>query len=584
MADVNSQVADALSSGWGPQDIINHLSKSEYPEDKEWIANYQSNMKARKLESNTAPVVSTPAGPDVSGVQALGGVANKAAGWYAGLSTPEQIALPVAGVLGTYAAGKAVNLGFNTLQDKLKAAQEVKTQAAINALPPSAAVQVQQGDLALRQAAQAQQFAQQAQQSTGSPAVDPLVEARVATETQRAATEAARTEAAQHQAALAQQKLISQQRKAAITATTPASQVAAAEALGAAAQPTTAAQPSPAQLAELHGLNLASAATSGAVPGVVSGANAPVGEVAPIAPVTTAANTPAEIVADPLAAPVDKAVSLTQEVPKTAPIAETIAPVQGAAVPKVEPSITAPLSVEQKVALLNSRIQPVPPPSEGMIKHMTKEDIAGKLIPYPETRRTPAEMAIAKIETPLNKGYTQIGAASGITPQTPAPEARSFMDRVTNEVFGGKPPSSQGGGAPQVKQITNFIETNQKEFPNIYNKLKDIQARYPTQSGMAHIQMLGGIAGLGLGALGAYGAYKEGKQTGDWTNLGLLGGSLLAGASAPAQAAYQAATYSKSLGETPEELKAFGQMLKNSQQAFKVGAGRGVAPPSAYNR
>ena len=353
-------------------------------------------------------------------------------------------------------------------------------------------------------------------------------------------------------------------------------------------------------------LKAAAATAQGEMANVVPGAAVP-SAVAPTAATPSAVDTvtppvDAAITADPTATPVEKAQAHVNapETPAavnrydvTTPVdgvtnapAETPAPeakVKGAAVPKVEPSITAPLSVEQKVALLNSRIQPVPPPSEGMIKHMAKENIAGKLIPYLETRRTPTEMAIAKIETPLNKGYTQIGAASGITPQTPAPEARSFMDRVTNEIFGGKPPSSQGGGAPQVKQITNFIETNQKEFPNIYSKLKDIQARYPTQSGMAHIQMLGGIAGLGLGALGAYGAYKEGKQTGDYTNLGLLGGSLLA-MSGPAQAAYQALTYMKQPGESKEELKAYGQMLQNSQQAFKVGAGRGVAPPSAYNR
>ena len=261
------------------------------------------------------------------------------------------------------------------------------------------------------------------------------------------------------------------------------------------------------------------------------------------------------------ASPVDKANALVQtpetpavEISKVAPVAAT--PVEGAAVPRTTKNVLAFPDVPAPV---------IPPGTPA------------------NARRTAEQIAVLKAEDPLNKGYNQVSRAAGITAETPAPEARSFMDRVTNEVFGGKPPASQGGAAPQAKQITNFIETNQKDFPNIYSKLKEIQAKYPTQSGSAHLGMLAGIAGLGLGALGAYGAYKEGKQTGDWTNLGLLGGSLLA-MSAPAQAAYQAATYSKPLGETPEELKAFGQMLKNSQQAFKIGAGRGVAPPSSYNR
>jgi len=93
------------------------------------------------------------------------------------------------------------------------------------------------------------------------------------------------------------------------------------------------------------------------------------------------------------------------------------------------------------------------------------------------------------------------------------------------------------------------------------------------QKGFASVGALARLAGVSLGALGAMSAYKEGKETGDWSSLGLLGGSLLAGASAPAQVAYQAATYSKPLGETPEQLKEFGKRL---EYANKVGYGRGT--------
>ena len=290
-----------------------------------------------------------------------------------------------------------------------------------------------------------------------------------------------------------------------------------------------------------------------AVPGGFAPVNATPAPVTPSVVETITPPIQAAITADPVATPAEKAQALVHA-PEAAPVAAT--PVEGTAVPRITKNVLAFPDVPAPV---------IPPGTPA------------------NARRTAEQIAVLKAEDPLNKGYNQVSRAAGITAETPAPEARSFMDRVTNEVFGGKPPASQGGAAPQAKQITNFIETNQKDFPNIYSKLKEIQAKYPAQSGSAHLGMLAGIAGLGLGALGAYGAYKEGKQTGDWTNLGLLGGSLLA-MSAPSQAAYQAATYSKSLGETPEELKAFGQMLKNSQQAFKVGAGRGVAPPSSYNR
>jgi hypothetical protein len=93
------------------------------------------------------------------------------------------------------------------------------------------------------------------------------------------------------------------------------------------------------------------------------------------------------------------------------------------------------------------------------------------------------------------------------------------------------------------------------------------------QKGFASVGALARLAGVSLGALGAMSAYKEGKETGDWSSLGLLGGSLLAGASAPAQVAYQAATYSKPLGETQEQLKEFGKKI---EYMARVGAGRGM--------
>ena len=44
MADINSQVLEALNQGIGPQDIINHLSSSENPEHKNWVRQYRLNQ------------------------------------------------------------------------------------------------------------------------------------------------------------------------------------------------------------------------------------------------------------------------------------------------------------------------------------------------------------------------------------------------------------------------------------------------------------------------------------------------------------------------------------------------------------
>jgi hypothetical protein len=102
-------------------------------------------------------------------------------------------------------------------------------------------------------------------------------------------------------------------------------------------------------------------------------------------------------------------------------------------------------------------------------------------------------------------------------------------------------------------------------------------AKSIAEKGYASLGALAKLAGISLGALGAMHAYKTGKETGDWSDLGLLGGSLLAGASVPAQIAYQGLTYSKPLGETQEQLNQLGKQL---EYAGKVGYGRGLVNPS----
>lgn len=540
-----------------PEDTIaKHFSQVNDPNAQAWVRQYkigQAQTAANQAMGPTSNASSpAPGSLDTSGIQSLNKVANKFTNWYANLSTPEQIAYPIGTILGTYAGGKAINYAYDTLKDKRQADIEVKKQAALNALPPSAAVQVQQQQLALQQAEQANRFAQQAAGVNAGPVYDPLLDARVQTETQRTASEAARTKIAEAQAQLAQEKLIQTQRKAAMVKANPAgaaAQVAAAEGLPVDAQITTGAQPSAAQLAETHGINLPTAQGSVTPPTNVEPVPVSPANATPAVPETP--TTTAEVVANPNATPVEKVVTLTQEAP------------------------VVPPSVEQKVAELNSRISssPVAPPETSI-----------------ETRRTPAQMEVFKSENPLNKGYNQVAAAAGITPNTPHEEANKFMNRVTDEVFGGKPPASQGGAAPQAKQITNFIESNANEFPNIYQKLKEIQAKYPTQSGFAHLQMLANLGFNVLGGLGLYHDYKEGKKTGDWSNLGLdsIGqvlGNVLPKASGLGanlmlhheEAGHGSAFYGP--GSQFPSAHTYEQYL----QASKIGAGRGmqgVPPPT----
>ena len=98
---------------------------------------------------------------------------------------------------------------------------------------------------------------------------------------------------------------------------------------------------------------------------------------------------------------------------------------------------------------------------------------------------------------------------------------------------------------------------------------------------------ISGMANAGLNALGVLGLisdFKKAKKTGDWSNFGLNAtGQVLANVIPKAALPAQLATYSKELGESPEELKALGKKLQDAQQAFKVGSGRGmqgVPPPS----
>lgn len=144
------------------------------------------------------------------------------------------------------------------------------------------------------------------------------------------------------------------------------------------------------------------------------------------------------------------------------------------------------------------------------------------------------------------------------------PAKQVIADFSTEQAKKGVAPGTKGGSFTTPKYIPDYIK------------------------GAATI---GGMANAGLNALGVLGLisdFKEAKKTGDWSNFGLNAtGQVLANVIPKAALPAQLATYSKALGESPEELRALGKKLQDAQQAYKFGAGRGmqgVPPPAAYNR
>ena len=331
--DENSSFEDKIaylrSKNISEDKIAQHFTNVDDPNAQAWVRNYKTQQaqtaatQAMGPASTASSVAPNPI--NTSGVQSLGNAFNNIAQSYADLPMWQQLAIPPAAIATTYVAKKTGDLVFNNLRDR----QEVRKQAALNALEPSAAVKVQQDQLKLQQAAQENLFAQQAQQNNSAPVSDPLLDARVQTENQRAASEAARTKAAQAQADLIQEKLIAAQRKAAMVKGNPAgaaAQVAAAEGLPIEAQPTVGGQPSAAKLAETHGLNLPTTQDVATPPANI--------QPTPVSPETATPSTPAEVVTDPTTTPVEKVVKLTPETPVAGTATET-PKVAGAVEPQV---------------------------------------------------------------------------------------------------------------------------------------------------------------------------------------------------------------------------------------------------------
>ncbi|CAB4136347.1 hypothetical protein UFOVP566_28 [uncultured Caudovirales phage] len=96
------------------------------------IGDNQGDAESTNATNN---VSSNIGGVDTSGFKGLANKANEAAKWYSDLTTLEQLAVPASAYFGI----KTLNLGFRTLEDKLKAQTEIKKQRDIFALKNPAA-------------------------------------------------------------------------------------------------------------------------------------------------------------------------------------------------------------------------------------------------------------------------------------------------------------------------------------------------------------------------------------------------------------------------------------------------------------
>ena len=107
----------------------------------------------------------------------------------------------------------------------------------------------------------------------------------------------------------------------------------------------------------------------------------------------------------------------------------------------------------------------------------------------------------------------------------------------------------QGGKFPREPHVPNYIK------------------------GSTNLQMLGGLAGAGIGGLAAYEAYKHGQETGDYSNLGQLGMDLALMPKGAGAIPYMLATHTGELNANEKE-----ELAKRRKMPMTIS--KSVPPPS----
>ena len=176
--------------------------------------------------------------------------------------------------------------------------------------------------------------------------------------------------------------------------------------------------------------------------------------------------------------------------------------------------------------------------------------------------------------TPLAFEVTEKGVSKGGMPN------REHVLSMTNKLMGTNMSSEEFKSFRFTDENLNKMHTAlQKEMAEAKTPAQIAKA----QQGFADLALAARTAGNTLGALALFEAYKHGKKTGDWSDLGLGVTGQIIGNVAPRLATPFALMTPTTLGsgtlDSPESKALFDRVYTK-----KVGAGRGVAPPSDYLR
>jgi hypothetical protein len=136
MADVHNFISEALKEGHPIEDIVGFLGSSDNPQEKAWAQKWQATAAQPSYEAGASEMQpSTP--PNTSMLED-----------FSNLSTPAKLAAGAGVLAGTSLLGAGAYAGKKAID----VAADVRREKALSQIEPSAAVKVQQGDLALRKA------------------------------------------------------------------------------------------------------------------------------------------------------------------------------------------------------------------------------------------------------------------------------------------------------------------------------------------------------------------------------------------------------------------------------------------------
>lgn len=201
-------------------------------------------------------------------------------------------------------------------------------------------------------------------------------------------------------------------------------------------------------------------------------------------------------------------------------------------------------------------------------------------------RRTPEQMAAARAESagkgPYNWLNSQFGKDEAVTQDFikkylggKAPETMDEAYQVLEKTLGG-PKKSDFLKAQKGELTARQMEIGPVKPPE--NLIKAKAKELTGQKGNISLGQSLNLLGNALGVAGLAQSYKEAKKTGDWSEFGMGAVGQVLGNVAPKAGLAFSLMAPGSLNTGEEEA------LQDIQYRAKVGSGRGIAPPSAYQR